>query len=767
MESMLQATLRDILIASLSLDDGLSKIQGISVRTPKDSDLLFDIARAIEEIILRRPGLANAKLTELSVRMSFKEDRVLPEMLILLDTRYTNSHRRAECELCPDVEALPRLIDILGELSQAITSTIRLNLRPVLPFLSDEVLMTLNAIYDRRHDGTVSLALHEVHSLAWTLIDTGFFEGAELLLNRLIEISTEIGDEEFAFKVKFDYTFVLTELKMFDESRNLLNTLETDARKSKDPLKLAEVTLQLGVNETRDDSVSYIVARDLGNKAAEFYDIALKSGLVSIDEVGLAHLVIGSSILANGWREGVSQAVERLELGLKIYDSIENKTTDQMRHVYHTLAGLGFAHGLMADHENMSCGVEYLTNAREILEQLGDTYSEYEIELSRVENAIGWLCLSTESDEFWEMGIQSFKRAEEIREKLCETGQISDIEILGTRIGLALSTMRTAERNDIDDPQEPIRDIIVQYVPLFPTDSRAYEEIAIATFDLVWLITRHGGSLPPRLRRLLDDVDRMLADEGENEESIFIQGVSLIFPYLENSWNTLLERSKRMSVSSSDLADVAKLVAALANSKINLDALNIELGTRVRPAVDDEVLRVDPLLAQYWLGQTYLVQTVRAFYDNKDYSDLASGLYGAALAFNEVLDIESDFGESIEFIKATSASMSQVLRKFSLTLENQYAAYIDRSKFSGTITSVDETQYTFILAEDWLGLIKIANAYLQMVEQSEMVEAQPYLNAVFSNINRALKMMDSVSLVDRRVLALLGAEMNRRYYLRM
>jgi hypothetical protein len=222
-----------------------------------------------------------------------------------------------------------------------------------------------------------------------------------------------------------------------------------------------------------------------------------------------------------------------------------------------------------------------------------------------------------------------------------------------------------------------------------------------------------------------------------------------------------------MSSSTSHLSDVSKLVSALAISKINLNALNLELGVRVRAAVDDEVIRVDALLAQYWLGQTYLVQTIRAFYDNKDYSELASGLYAASLAFNEVLGIESDFGESVEFIKATSASMSQVLRKFSLTLENQYAAYIDRSKFDGSPTNIDETQYTFILAEDWLGLVKIANAYLQMVEQSEMVEAQPYLNAVFSNINRALRMMDSVSLVDRRVLAILGGEMNRRYYLRM
>jgi hypothetical protein len=222
-----------------------------------------------------------------------------------------------------------------------------------------------------------------------------------------------------------------------------------------------------------------------------------------------------------------------------------------------------------------------------------------------------------------------------------------------------------------------------------------------------------------------------------------------------------------MSSSTSDLADVSKLVAALAISKQNLEALNVEHGTRVKPAVDDEVLRVDNILAQYWLGQTYLVQTIRAFYDNKDYSALASGLYASALAFNEVLDLETEFGESVEFIKATSASMAQMLRKFSITLENQYAAYIDRSKFSGTMANIDESQYSFILAEDWLGLVKIANAYLQMVEQSETLEAQPYLNAVFSNILRALRMMDSVSLVDRRVLALLGAEMNRRYYLRM
>ena len=382
-----------------------------------------------------------------------------------------------------------------------------------------------------------------------------------------------------------------------------------------------------------------------------------------------------------------------------------------------------------------------------------------------MENAIGWVCLSSESDEFWNLGIESFQRAKEIREKLSENGQISDLELIGTRMGLALSTMRLAERSKSEDSQEPIRDIIAQYVPLFPTDPRAYEEIAISTFDLVWLLVRHGGEISARLRRLLEDVDRMLEDSEVS--SMFIEGVSMLFPYIENSWPTVLERSKRLSVSSSNLADVAKAMSALAISKMNFDALNVELGIRVKPPVDDEVFRIDPLLANYWTGQTFLVQTIRAFFDNKDYSDLASGLYAAALAFNEVLSIESDFDESVEFIKAASGSMSQLLHRFALTLENQYAAYIDRGKWSGSLSNIDDSQYSFILAEDWLGLVKIANAYLQMVEQSEMVEAKPYLNAVFSNINRALRMMDSVSLVDRRIVALLGEEMNRRFYLRM
>ena len=80
--------------------------------------------------------------------------------------------------------------------------------------------------------------------------------------------------------------------------------------------------------------------------------------------------------------------------------------------------------------------------------------------------------------------------------------------------------------------------------------------------------------------------------------------------------------------------------------------------------------------------------------------------------------------------------------------------------------SVDNEQYSFLLAEDWLGLLKISDSYLHLVEDSELVEAQPYLNAVFSNTTRALRMMDSVSMVERRVLSHLGNMMNKRYYLR-
>jgi tetratricopeptide (TPR) repeat protein len=765
MQAMLIATLRDILCANLSLDDGLSAVQIIPFNDIGEANTLFDIARAIEEIILRRPGLASAKLTELSIRLSFHKNRLVPELLLLLDTRYTNGHRRSECEILPDIEAIPHLIDILGELSQALSSSIRLNLRPLLPFLADEVLMTLNAIYDRRHDGTTTLALYEIHNLAWILIKEGFFEGAELLLNRLIEISNEIGQKDLSFEVTFDYACVLTELHMFEAARTRLNELEIIARAQNDRVRLAEVILQLGVNETRDENVDHSVARDIGDKAAELYDLALKDGLVDKDEVGLAHLIIGSNILVNGWREGVHQAIDRLQLGLAIFYNIEEKNPDQRILIFRTLASLGFAHGLLGDHDNMTKAIEYFNEAKEILHNLEAFYPDIDLEIARTENAIGWSCLCTECDEFWSIGLTSFEMAVKLRESQFADDRVSEIELIGTRMGLALSQMRAIEKSNLDI-QDPLCEILGQYLPLSPTDTRAIVEMAIASYNVVWFLNRHGGNILPKLTRLLDDIDRILIDARVDEESMFIHGVSLIVPFLENSWNTLLERSKMMSDSTSPLADVAGLTAALSTAKLNLDALNLEVGVRIQPPVDDAVQYTDPLLAQYWLGQTYLVQTIRAFYDNKDYSELATGFYGAAIAFGAVASIEPTFLESSEFIKATSSSISQVLRRFALALENQYAAYIDRGRFQGNPVAVGEDQYDFLLDEDWLGLIKIANSYLQMVEQSEMVEAQPYLNAVFSNLTRALRIIDRISLVDRRVLSTLGNVMNKRFYLR-
>jgi tetratricopeptide (TPR) repeat protein len=750
----------------LSLDDGLSAVQNIPFSDIDESNVLFDIARAIEEIILRRPSLASAKLTELAIRLSFHEDRSIPEMLVLLDTRYTNSHRRSELEILPDIEAIPSLVDILGELSRSLGSANRMNLRPLIPFLADEVLMTLNALYDRRHEGSTRLALYEVHNISWMLIDAGFYEGAELLLSRLIEISNEIGMNDFSFEVTFDYSCVLTELHFYEESRKTLNKLDKIARDAGDQVKLAAVNLQSGINDTRDESVPHEAARETGDKAAELYDIAFRAGLVGMDEVGLAHASIGTSILVNGWREGVPQAVERLQLGLRIYESLMNENLEQKIRVFKILAGLGFAYGLLGDHENMTKSIEYLNKAKDILKDLEDIHSDTDLELARTENAIGWICLSTECNEFWPLGLDAFKHAVMLRIKQFKEGRISELGLLGTQMGLVLSQMRSAERSE-EDSQQPLREILSQYVSLYPTDSRAFVEVAIATYDLVWLFARHGWEIQPKLLRFLNDVDRILEDVEVEDDSIFIHGVSLVVPYLGKSWSVLLDRSKRMSQGESQLADVAGLCAALSTSKINLDSLNLEIGGRIQPPVDDQVIETDPLVAQYWLGQTYLVQTIRAFYENKDYSELATGFYGAAIAFGEAISIETDISESAEFIKATSASMSQVLRRFALALENQYAAYIDRIRFQESPPIIDENQYSYLLADDWLGLIKIANSYLQMVEQSEMVEAQPYLNAVFSNVTRFLRMMDSISLVDRRVLSLLGAEMNRRFYLRM
>ncbi|MEE9353269.1 MAG: hypothetical protein V3U94_02465, partial [Candidatus Thorarchaeota archaeon] len=130
----------------MSLDDGLSTIQQMS---GDDAITAYEVARAIEEIILRRPGLASNKLMEISIKLASDKNTMLPDMLMLLDTRYVSAHSRVETEILPDKAAIPKLLDLLGNLSDAIESSLRLNLRPLLPFLADELLATLDAIHSR------------------------------------------------------------------------------------------------------------------------------------------------------------------------------------------------------------------------------------------------------------------------------------------------------------------------------------------------------------------------------------------------------------------------------------------------------------------------------------------------------------------------------------------------------------------------------------------------------------------------------------------
>ncbi len=765
LESLLNVTLRDILCGSLSLDDGLSAIQNLAIGNTSENELLFDVARAIEEILLRRPGLANAKLTELSVRLAFSEDRILPELLDLLDTRYTNGFRRTETELIPDIEAIPELLDILGQLSQAVIAALRLNLRPLLPFLADEVLMTLDAIHARGHPNSTGLALGEVHYLTSVLVEESFFAGAELLLNRLKQIANQPGYESLNFEVALDYSNVLTELGMYKQARDVLYELERAAKASGDAPKLAAVTLQLGVIETRDDYAPHEGARALGDKAVDLYERMVVAGEGTNADLGLAHLVIGSSILANGWREGVPQAIERLEKSLAAYMEVDHPNYDQSIQMFKVLAGLGFAYGILGDHESTMRSIQFIERAKETLNELTKAGHDVRSDLARTENLLGWICLTTDSDEYWDIGIEAFKRTIRMREDLFAKGGVSEIELLGSRLGFTLSLLRTSDYTD-GVAQKQLREILVQFVPLFPTDSRAFLEVAIATYNVVWLAFRHGEDIPPRLVRLLEDIDRMLSDARMEDDSVFIHGVSLLLPYVDKAWQTMRSRASGLLSHKSGLSTVGPVMAALATAKINLDAVSLGRSAPITSPVDETVRAIDKLLASYWKGQTSLAKTVKAFFENKNYSELATGLYGAAIDLRWVGTVDTSFPESAEFIRATCVSLSDVLLRFALSLENQYEAHVDRSKFDEMPEGVDSEQYQYILSEDWLGLIKIAEAYLQMVEQSEVVEAKPYLNAVFSNINRALRMMDDVSLVDRRLLSMLGEVMNRRYYLR-
>jgi tetratricopeptide (TPR) repeat protein len=768
LENLMTMALRDILCASMSLDDALSTIQNFGMSGAEDTDLVFQIARVIEEIILRKSSLASAKLTELSVRLAFREDRMLPELLSLIDTRYTNSYRRNECEILPDINAIPQLLDMLSELNNAMILALKLNLRPLLPFLTDEALMTLNAIHQRYHNASTTLAVHEVHYLTWILSETGFFDCAEVLLNKLMKIAEEAKMDDLAFEIAFDEACVLTELGMYKEARKILVKLQSLAKKQKDKLKLAYVKLQMGLTDTRDDTISPELAKKAGDEAVELYRKVLKKGLVECEELGAALLSLGSNKLANGWREGVSQSVSRLQDALDLFDNIENRTESQNYYLFRCLASLGFAYGLLGGYENITVSINYFERAKSILVELEKKGHDQSRDLASCENALGWICLSSESDEYWPIASSSFKRAIEIREILRKKGLTGELELISTRVGFALSQLRNPEIPS-NESQELLRSILVQYIPLFPTDSRASIELAIATYNLVWLTLRHGGLLTPRLLRLLEDIDTMLSDARAQEDSIFLQGACLLVPFLNESWRTLSEKAKRIISEDSELSEIARIIVAFTRAKLNLEAISLEAGIREIKSVDESVIEIDALLAQYWFGQTLLAQTIKSFYKNRDYSNLASGLYSASMALNMVSTLETEFSESVTFLQATCSSLSNVLLRFALALEERFSAEIekwDAESPSVEQDSVENGKYDFVLTEDWLGIIKITEAYLQMVERAELAQAQPYLNAVFSNTTRALRMMDKVSLIDRRVLALLGEAMNRRFYLR-
>lgn len=765
MGSPIQVTLRDILCASLSLDDALSAIQNAGAADPENAETLYGLARALEEIILRRPGLASTKFMELTVRLSFGQDPIMPELVMLLDTRYTSAYRRAESELLPDLKALPQLLDVLGELSQATDTALRLNLRPLVTFLTDEILLTLEAVFNRFHEPATTLALHEVHYLTFSLVNEALFDCAEALLNRLLAVARQMKLESLVYQLAFDEACVLTELGMFEESRMMLEELESSARLNGDTRRLAQIALQLSLNDTRDDGIPYEAARVLADKAARMYREGVGSGTWAGSDLALALLDIGSNILVTGWREAVHQAIGWLRDSSDAYQGLQDMNTNQSFFQYKCFAALGLAYGLIGDHDSIVRAVDYLHGAKSIIERLEKSGLDCGPESSRCDHALGWICLWTDSNEFWSAGIEAFKRAIKAREDLLAKAGISELELIGSRIGLALSLMRTSDESD-PVAQELLRDALAQYTRLFPTDRRAYTEVAIATYNTVWLSLRHGSAVPTRLLRLLDDVDRMLSDAVPSEDNIFIEGASLVIPYVSSSWNQLSRRARRMIDNRSDLSGIASVMMGLATAKINAQAVSPESGLRVLSPIDDMVRLADPLLAQYWDAQTQLARTVRLFYEHKSFSELASGLHDAAVSMSQVESTESPFEEASEFIRAVSSSFSGMLLRFAAALDRQYGTVMDPSKVPSEPEISAEGQYSFILAEDWTNLGKITDSYLQMVEQADLSKALPYLNATFSNITRTFLMMDSAAMVDRRVVAFLGEEMNRRFYLR-
>ena len=146
---------------------------------------------------------------------------------------------------------------------------------------------------------------------------------------------------------------------------------------SSSSIRLASIALQLAINETRDDAVSHEIARGISNEAAERIQNLLDTENSHEDGLGLAHLVLGSNILANGWREAVPQGIERLEEALKIFDDVEEPDSTQIQLLFKSLTGLGFAHGLMRDHDNISTSLDYLERARTLIASSSGSSNDY------------------------------------------------------------------------------------------------------------------------------------------------------------------------------------------------------------------------------------------------------------------------------------------------------------------------------------------------------------------------------------------------------
>ncbi len=759
--------LRDILCTAVSLDDGLSVIQNQINASSEIDDLTFEISRAIEEILLRRPSLANIKFTELLARLFSQKDRLLPDLLSLMDTRYTCAFRRSETEILPDIEALPILIDMLGELAESISLAITLNLRPLLSFLTDEMVQTLEAIYTRDHPPSTRLAINEAHYIAHLLMDETAFDCAEALMTQILEYANRLDMRETAVEIAVDNASVLTEIGLYNQAREILETLEKSEAVSADPRLMALVRLQVAINETRDDTIDYKIAREHAEQAIQFYKQLLDKGMITKDEVGSAYLTVGSSILATGWREAVREAIEWLEAGAKTYESTDRDSLDSIIHYFKCLAGLGLAYGMLGDYDNVMRAMEYLEHARSILNRAPSLNHDISIELARCDNAAGWICLLTESSEFWPVGEDTFIRAIETRQRLVNENRIPPIELLSSKAGLAMLQMLSTEDAVRSKGFESLYKTLSEYIQLTVSDSRAYVEMSIVVYNIVCLGLRHNVVLPQRLQFLLEDIDRMLSERIALTPSVFTQGALLVMPLFNKDWALLKRRATEMcSDENCSIASIAWLMRGLATAKINADRFATEpLGTMSEQMMN-KIRETDQLLAEYWNCQSILLSTIQAFYQNKDYSHLAAGLNSAAIALKSMESSESTIDESIEFIRATASTLARTLFRFSTALQMQCGVDIKSENSSSEVETTEDTTSSFILPEDWLGLIKIIDAYVYMIEQAEPLKARPYLNAVFVSITRALRMLDSVALSDRRVLAHLTREMNRRFYLR-